>query len=587
MSASDMLGLSEMHRPLPVQSGLLAEPDDEELHARRTRTGKTPRPGEILTRDRVARTVGAGPRYDDQMVGGDATRSAPRTVGRYVVYGEIASGGMATVHFGRLTGVAGFARSVAIKCLHPQYARDPDFVKMFLDEARLAARITHPNVVATLDVVSEGDDLLLVMDYVRGVSLSQLARIVRARGERIPPLIVSGIVAGVLHGLHAAHEAKNESGERLDIVHRDVSPQNALVGTDGVARVLDFGVAKAAGRLQTTRDGQLKGKLSYMAPEQIHGAAVTRRTDIYAASVVLWEALTGERLFKGENEGNVLAKVLSGEVRPPSALVEGLASSLDRIVLRGLERDAAKRYATAREMAQDLDASFGVASAAEIGDWVEHVAAQELEERAKRIAQIESGAVADDDTQTTMMPSSPGRGAPDAPTPVGKREVDEPTRRQDAAAPAPPEASSQVSSVSVSQTAQPPSAAPRKRGPWIAVAIAGAVVVGGIIVVVATHGSGGETPAPSAAAAAPPPAAPSPPPAPSPEPPAETAEAPSPSTPTIAASALPVAPPTAPPMTAAPARASPPRPHGGGGSDCNPPYTTDAKGHVHFKPQCM
>src|ERR1019366_2190828 len=285
-----------MHRPLPVQRGLLAAPPDEELQARglaATRsTGMAARPTGILTRDRVARPAEVGPRYDGRMVGGDATKSAPRTIGRYIVYGEIASGGMATVHFGRLTGVAGFARSVAIKRLHPQYARDPDFVKMFLDEARLAARITHPNVVATLDVVSEGEDLLLVMDYVRGVSLSQLSRIMRARGERIPPLIVSGVIAGVLHGLHAAHEAKSETGQRLDIVHRDVSPQNCLVGTDGVARVLDFGVAKAAGRLQTTRDGQLKGKLSYMAPEQIHGATVTRRTDIYAASVVLWETLT-------------------------------------------------------------------------------------------------------------------------------------------------------------------------------------------------------------------------------------------------------------------------------------------------------
>jgi len=514
------------------------------------------------------------------MVGGDATKSAPRTIGRYIVYGEIASGGMATVHFGRLTGVAGFARSVAIKRLHPQYARDPDFVKMFLDEARLAARITHPNVVATLDVVSEGEDLLLVMDYVRGVSLSQLSRIMRARGERIPPLIVSGVIAGVLHGLHAAHDAKSETGQRLDIVHRDVSPQNCLVGTDGVARVLDFGVAKAAGRLQTTRDGQLKGKLSYMAPEQIHGAAVTRRTDIYAASVVLWEMLTGERLFKGENEGNVLAKVLSDEVRPPSAIVEGLPSSLDRVVLRGLERDPSKRPATAREMAQELDASFGVASAAEIGDWVEHVAARELEERAQRIAQIESGALPDDETQTTLIPSSPGRGAPDAPTPVGKREPEEPTRRQAPSAPAVTEVSSQVSSVSVSQTAVPPSPVPRRRGPWIAIAVGAAVLVGALVVIVLSRGSGGETPSPSAAAVAP--AAPPPPSTPPAAPPPPSVE-PAPSTVTVAASSLPIAPPATP--AAPPARpAVRPTP---AGNDCNPPYTTDAKGHVHFKPQCM
>jgi eukaryotic-like serine/threonine-protein kinase len=519
-------------------------------------------------------------------MGGEAA-AVPRTVGRYVVYGEIASGGMATVHFGRLTGVAGFARSVAIKRLHPQYARDPDFVKMFLDEARLAARITHPNVVATLDVVSEGEDLFLVMDYVRGVSLSEVSRILRARGERIPPLAVTGILAGALHGLHAAHDARGDTGERLDIVHRDVSPQNILVGTDGVARVLDFGVAKAAGRLQTTRDGQLKGKLSYMAPEQIQGEPVTRRTDLYAASVVLWEALTGERLFKGENEGNVLAKVLAGEVRAPSAVVPSLPDALDRVVLRGLERDPGKRYATAREMAQELDAALGLASPAEIGDWVEHVAARELEARAKKIAHAQAGTTADDDdAQTTVAPSSPGKGAPDAPTPVGQRVPEEPTLRRDAeleTRAVVPEVSSQVSSVSVSQTAIPPAATSRPRALWIGLAAGGVALVGIIAFVVASHGSGSSPQAASAPSAPPsvPAAAPTPDPSPSaaPEPSSST------DVPTIEASALPSVPaPSATPAVAAPARPAPrPAPR----ADCTPPYTTDAKGHVHFKPQCM
>jgi serine/threonine-protein kinase len=198
--------------------------------------------------------------------------NAPRIVGRYVLYGEIASGGMATVHFGRLLGPAGFARPVAIKRLHAQFARDPDFVKMFFDEARLAARIAHPNVVPTLDVVAADGEVFLVMEYVRGASLAQLIRTVRRSGERVQPLICVGIVSGMLHGLHAAHEARNDRGERMDLVHRDVSPQNVLVGTDGVPRLLDFGVAKASGRLQTTRDGQLKGKLAYMAPEQVCAA---------------------------------------------------------------------------------------------------------------------------------------------------------------------------------------------------------------------------------------------------------------------------------------------------------------------------
>jgi len=507
------------------------------------------------------------------MGSGEATRSTPRTVGRYVVYGEIASGGMATVHFGRLTGLAGFARSVAIKRLHAHFARDPEFVKMFLDEARLAARITHPNVVATLDVVAADDDLLLVMDYVRGAALSQLVRIVRHAGERIPPLIATGIVAGVLQGLHAAHEARSESGERLDIVHRDVSPQNVLVGTDGVARVLDFGVAKAAGRLQTTRDGQLKGKLAYMAPEQVHGTNVTRRTDVYAASVVLWEALTGERLFKGDNEANVLARVLGGPVPAPSTVVPSLPSSLDRIVMRGLAREAGERYATAREMAQDLDASVGVASAAEIGDWVERVAAQELEQRARRIAEIERG-VSDDDNALTevRIASSSGGVAPDAPTPVGQRTTEVTTERKLAL----PDPSSQVSSVTLAQPSAPPvEVKKRRRGMWIALGIAGVGLMLGLAFVVGVTRTSVPTSSPT--------------PTPT-DTPTPTSTPTSTSTPTLIPTPTDTPPPSAsePATTAsAPPRSAPPPPRRPRPVDCSTPYTTDEKGHVHFKPQCM
>ncbi|MCL2447368.1 MAG: serine/threonine protein kinase, partial [Polyangiaceae bacterium] len=201
---------------------------------------------------------------------------------------------------GRLMGSGGFARTVAIKQLHPQFAKDPEFVAMFLDEARLVARIRHPNVVPTLDVVAASSELFHVMEYVQGESLSRLARALRAREERVPLPIVVRIMNDVLQGLHAAHEARDERGVPLHIVHRDVTPQNILVGADGVARLLDFGVAKAAGRAQTTQDGQIKGKLAYMAPEQLMSAGVTRETDLYAASVVLWEMLAGERLFTGE-----------------------------------------------------------------------------------------------------------------------------------------------------------------------------------------------------------------------------------------------------------------------------------------------
>src|SRR5262245_50982074 len=214
---------------------------------------------------------------------------------------------MATVHFGRLLGPVGFSRTVAIKRLHAQYSSDPDFVSMFLDEARVAARIRHPNVVPTLDVVATGGELFLVMEYVPGESL---ARLTRNRPERTSFRVISSVMAGVLHGLHAAHESADERGRPLGIVHRDVSPQNILVGSDGIAKILDFGVAKATGRLQTTRDGQIKGKLSYMPPEQLRGAPVSRTVDIYACGVILWELVTGQRLFQADNEGAIVAQVL-------------------------------------------------------------------------------------------------------------------------------------------------------------------------------------------------------------------------------------------------------------------------------------
>jgi serine/threonine protein kinase len=328
-----------------------------------------------------------------------------RVVGRYALYDAIAAGGMATVHLGRLLGPVGFSRTVAIKRLHAQFASDPEFVSMFLDEARLAARIRHPNVVPTLDVVATSGELFLVMEYVPGESVGRLARAMREHEQTVPLRITSTIVAGLLHGLHAAHEAKDERGYPLGIVHRDVSPQNVLVGTDGVPRVLDFGVAKAAGRMQTTKEGQIKGKLSYMPPEQLNGGTVSRQTDIYAAGVVLWELLTGRRLFAADNEGAVVAKVLEGRFLPPSQVLasgkrtitnsmQRQLEAVDALVMRALAKDPQARFATAREMAVGLERALQPATASDVGDWVEHVARDVLHSRAALVAEIESSASA-------------------------------------------------------------------------------------------------------------------------------------------------------------------------------------------------
>jgi len=307
--------------------------------------------------------------------------------GRYALYDEIAAGGMATVHIGRLLGPVGFSRTVAIKRLHPQFAKDPDFVSMFLDEARLAARIRHPNVIGTLDVVALEGELFLVMEYVPGESLARLWRATHESGRTIPLPIVSAVLVGVLDGLHAAHEATDDQGQPLGIVHRDVSPHNILVGTDGVSRVLDFGVAKAAGRLQSMHNGQLKGKISYMAPEQVQGM-VDRTSDVYSASVVLWEALTGKRLFFAETQAKTLANVLYPKVERPSRHAPSISPELDALVLRGLDPNPAGRFRTAREMGRALQKLVPTATAYDVGDWVESTAGRTIATRATRVAMI-------------------------------------------------------------------------------------------------------------------------------------------------------------------------------------------------------
>ncbi len=311
-------------------------------------------------------------------------------VGRYTVHGELASGGMATVHIGRMGAAGGFAKLVAIKRMHPQFAKDPDFLAMFLDEARLVTRIRHPNVVQPLDVIVERGEVLLVMEYIHGEALSRISRTLRAKNERIPLRIAVAIMSGVLHGLHAAHEAKSEKGEPLGIVHRDVSPQNVIVGVDGVARVLDFGIAKAADQVHLTREGEVKGKLIYMAPEQLLGEPVSRRTDIFSASVVLWECLTGQRLFESDSQSALLARARMQKVDAPSEYAPEVSKALDDIVLKGLMLQQSERWPTAREMALALDEAVPPATTAQVGAWLEQIAAKALTERQARIDQIES-----------------------------------------------------------------------------------------------------------------------------------------------------------------------------------------------------
>jgi eukaryotic-like serine/threonine-protein kinase len=437
-------------------------------------------------------------------------------IGRYVLYDEIAAGGMATVCLGRLRGERGFKRTVAIKRLLPELARDPEFVSMFVDEALLAARIQHPNVVAPLDVVTiEERELLLVMEYVHGEALSRLVGNCRRAGRPIPADIAVSVMSGVLYGLHAAHEASSDQGLPLDIVHRDVSPQNILVGADGVARVLDFGIAKASVRANITRDGMAKGKLSYMSPEQIHCESVDRRTDLFAAGVVLWEMLTLKRLFTGNDEAELRTLIAAGSVPRASEQQDGIPPELDAVLARALAPERSARFPTAYDFAVALEAAVVPATARKVAEWVNDSAGDGLAERSALLQRIEAATL-----QPTPTPD-PARGRSGIFPPVSR-----PTARAAFTEVAPSEVERAVARLD-ERPAPPPAQLPLRRArrrQGISpigrrrLTVAAAILLGavGMMVILAMNLSKPE-PVPRVAARAPAPARP---PAPAPAPPA-------------------------------------------------------------------
>jgi serine/threonine protein kinase len=317
--------------------------------------------------------------------------AAGEPLGRYLVYDRIGRGGTASVHIARLVGLGGFSRVVALKKLHDYVAREPKFVAMLLDEARLMSHLRHPNVVPILDTVEDGASIALVMEYVAGASLSEIMVALAERGESFPLRIAVALVVNVLHGLHAAHEVADASGRRMGIVHRDATPHNVLIGSDGVARILDFGVAQARSRLQVTQTGEMKGKIAYMSPEQVSGGALDQRSDVFTIGIVLWELLTHTRLFfMGSDPASVQA-VLSKPVVPP--LERGVApeaEALNEIVLRALERDVSRRLRSCDELAVMLEDAVSLPKPREVAAWLKEVAGDRLREREALVRQIES-----------------------------------------------------------------------------------------------------------------------------------------------------------------------------------------------------
>jgi tRNA A-37 threonylcarbamoyl transferase component Bud32 len=299
---------------------------------------------------------------------------------------------MATVFLGALQGDLGFRQLVAIKRPHPHLLDDRGFRDAWMREARLAAGIHHANVVDVRDVEAVGDGLQLVMDYIEGASLGELVSAATRDSARIPAGVAVRVVLDACSGLHAAHEARDDAGKPLGLVHRDVSPQNILVGVDGVARVTDFGIAKCAQAAeQATTQGMLKGKAGYMAPEYVRGESIDRRADVFALGVVLWEALSGKRLFRGENDGETLGRVLETQV-PPASKSDARLAPLDDILARALARDRADRFATTEDLALALEPAASahglVATHADVGRFVRSVVGDRLEERRRAAREV-------------------------------------------------------------------------------------------------------------------------------------------------------------------------------------------------------
>jgi len=504
-----------------------------------------------------------------------------RIVGRYLLCDEIAAGGMAAVHLGRLVGPVGFSRTVAIKRLHPQLAKDPEFTERFLEEARLTARIRHPNVVSVIDIVTVGDELFLVMEYVHGESLARLARRGRTgagtTAGAVPPIplgISLTIVADALYGLHAAHETKGESGEPLAIVHRDVSPQNIIVGIDGVARVLDFGIAKAASQ-DPTQSEVVKGKLAYLSPEQLTRRPVDRRADVFAASIVLWEVLTGVRMFAGAEPGAIIHQVLHEQLDRPSKHVPDLPAALDDIVMKGLARDPDARFATAHEMAAAIEATKLLVRPPEIGAWVERTAPEALQARAGLVARIEGDA-------STASFATLSSGA----SPAGAGGEPTMTLHDQAPADVAPSTSLTGANEGASAVRRTRARTPRSRA---VVAVVAAVTLGLVVVVgVRSTGRGAASAsAPSNASAALAEATGS----------VVASSVASVASTSEAPASLPAGSPSSRPVSDRPAAKTAPAVPSGASTrkrgaprrdaDCNPPYYFDADQVKRFKPQCL
>ncbi len=317
-------------------------------------------------------------------------------LGKYELLALIAVGGTAEIYLARIGGEAGFEKYVVVKCLHDHLVHESEYVDMFLDEARLGAQLDHSNIVQTLELGEHQGRYYMVMEYLSGLSIAQIGRAAydRVPGGLVPIDIVLGLSAQASAGLHYAHERKS-GGQPLNIVHRDISPQNLVVSFDGVLKLVDFGIAKAERRRTQTETGTIKGKFAYMSPEQCKAEPIDRRTDIFALGTITWELLTGRRLFKRGSTYETYQAIVNGGVPAPSSLNSKLDARVDQVVLKALAYEREARYATAEDFGDALlglvHERGGSVSASDVAMFFDEHFTVEIEEHAAQMREVIAG----------------------------------------------------------------------------------------------------------------------------------------------------------------------------------------------------
>jgi CheY-like chemotaxis protein len=283
----------------------------------------------------------------------------PQHIGRYEVLTKLSSGGMAELYLATVPGPRGFRRFVAIKRILPTLRHEEEFVAMFLDEARITASLAHANIAQLYDLAEDGNELFIAMELVAGQDLSRIQRGVAKSDLPLPLGLSTQVVRDACLALHYAHHFTSPSGRPLPVIHRDLTPSNVMLTYTGTTKLIDFGIAKARGGLSTTQLGHIKGSIAYMSPEQVRGEELTGRSDLFSAGIVLWELLTGRRLFHTGDDASTMYRVLNHEVTPPHQLHADIGRPLSDVVMKALQRDPEQRYASGRDMAKAIEDTVG------------------------------------------------------------------------------------------------------------------------------------------------------------------------------------------------------------------------------------